>query len=59
MQCRILIAFAVSCLTLAVCAAPLPSPESSKLLDRIPIPEPAEVARAPEPEPGCKMYACI
>ncbi|KAJ7278025.1 hypothetical protein C8J57DRAFT_1713570 [Mycena rebaudengoi] len=58
MQCRIIVAFVLSCIVLSVSAAP--TPDLSKglhILDREP--ENAGVARAPEPEPGCKMYLCI
>ncbi|KAJ7099121.1 hypothetical protein C8R44DRAFT_747802 [Mycena epipterygia] len=53
MQCTFLIAFVVSCLTLSVSAAPI-SDSSLHITDRIP-----EIARAPEPELGCKIYSCI
>ncbi|KAJ7177147.1 hypothetical protein C8R46DRAFT_1213710 [Mycena filopes] len=65
MQCRFLLAFFVSCLTLSVAAAPIAiavdltlSPENLARAP-LPVPESPEVARAPEPEPGCKMYSCI
>ncbi|KAJ7653525.1 hypothetical protein B0H17DRAFT_1214637 [Mycena rosella] len=57
MQCTFLITFVLSWLTVAISAVPAPTTETSKelhILDRIP-----ELARAPEPEPGCNMYACI
>ncbi|KAJ6571188.1 hypothetical protein B0H19DRAFT_1372370 [Mycena capillaripes] len=54
MQCRILIAFVVSCLTLSVAAAPI---ADSSILDRTPAP--VEIERAPEPEPGCRIYSCV
>ncbi|KAJ6448025.1 hypothetical protein C8R45DRAFT_1134597 [Mycena sanguinolenta] len=53
MQCRILVAFAVSCLMLSVAAAPI---ADSSILDRTP--EPVEIERAPEPEPRCRLYTC-
>ncbi|KAJ6566341.1 hypothetical protein B0H19DRAFT_1232576 [Mycena capillaripes] len=56
MQCRILIAFAVSCLTLSVAAAPI---ADSTILDRTPVSVEIERAPEPEPEPGCRMYSCI
>ncbi|KAJ7679863.1 hypothetical protein B0H17DRAFT_1206365 [Mycena rosella] len=57
MQCNFLITFVLSWLTVAISAAPAPTMETSKalhILDRIP-----ELARSPEPEPGCKIYTCI
>ncbi|KAJ6489375.1 hypothetical protein DFH09DRAFT_1377534 [Mycena vulgaris] len=69
MQCRNFIAFVVACLTLSVSAAPVPDSskglhivdrDSSKglhILDRTPELADLEVARAPEPEPGCKIQA--
>ncbi|KAJ7192576.1 hypothetical protein GGX14DRAFT_594436 [Mycena pura] len=55
MQSKLLVAFVVSCLTLAVSAMP-----ALVHSDRAPAPEPVEVevARAPEPapEPGCRLY---
>ncbi|KAF7335682.1 hypothetical protein MVEN_02223500 [Mycena venus] len=56
MQFKFLVAFVVSCLSLSVAAAPIAG-EGLHVLDRSS--EPAEIARAPEPEPGCKMYNCI
>ncbi|KAJ6566420.1 hypothetical protein B0H19DRAFT_1137752 [Mycena capillaripes] len=52
MQCRILIAFAVSCLTLSVAAAPI---ADSSILDRTPVSVEIERAPEPEPEPGCRI----
>ncbi|KAJ6589505.1 hypothetical protein B0H19DRAFT_1249039 [Mycena capillaripes] len=68
MQCKLLIALALSFLTFAVSAAPIPE---SSILDReiehAPFVGMSEVAREPEPEPeteteearACRMYACI
>ncbi|KAJ6566414.1 hypothetical protein B0H19DRAFT_1373997 [Mycena capillaripes] len=56
MQCRILIAFTVSCLTLSVAAAPI---ADSSILDRTPVSVEIERAPEPEPEPGCRMYSCV
>ncbi|KAJ7212796.1 hypothetical protein C8J57DRAFT_1732499 [Mycena rebaudengoi] len=58
MQCRIIVAFVLSCIALSASGAPVP--DFSKRLDILPRePENAGVARAPEPEPGCKLYLCI
>ncbi|KAJ6453754.1 hypothetical protein C8R45DRAFT_1112310 [Mycena sanguinolenta] len=68
MQCRILLAFVVSLLTVAVTAAPVP--ESTDVLKRIedaPFVGISDVARAPEPEAeteteearACRLYSCI
>ncbi|KAJ7251041.1 hypothetical protein C8J57DRAFT_1520907 [Mycena rebaudengoi] len=55
MQCRIIVAFVLSCIALSVSAAP--ASNLSKILNREP--ENVGIARAPEPEPGCQMYQCI
>ncbi|KAJ7177168.1 hypothetical protein C8R46DRAFT_1347020 [Mycena filopes] len=60
MQCKFLLAFVISCLTLSSTAVPVAVAESTivpTILDRSP--EPVELARTPEPEPGCKLYSCI
>ncbi|KAJ6495157.1 hypothetical protein C8R45DRAFT_1072658 [Mycena sanguinolenta] len=54
MQYRILIAFVVSCFTLSVAAAPI---ADSSILD--PTPEVVKIERAPQPEPGCRLYTCV
>ncbi|KAJ7027305.1 hypothetical protein C8F04DRAFT_1399511 [Mycena alexandri] len=62
MQCKFLLASVVSCLMLSVAAAPIAVAElttTPENLARSPLPEPVEIARTPEPKPGCKMYACI
>ncbi|KAJ6517858.1 hypothetical protein DFH09DRAFT_1194649 [Mycena vulgaris] len=58
MQYRVLVGLVLSSLALSISAAP--TPELSKgdsIIKRIPV-EPV-VPRAPEPEPGCKMYTCF
>ncbi|KAJ7232727.1 hypothetical protein C8J57DRAFT_172259 [Mycena rebaudengoi] len=58
MRCRIIVAFVLSCIALSVSAAPVPNlSKGLHILNREP--ENAGVARAPEPDPGCKMYLCI
>ncbi|KAJ7232721.1 hypothetical protein C8J57DRAFT_1729796 [Mycena rebaudengoi] len=55
---RIIVVLVLSCIALSVSAAPTPYlSKGLHLINREP--ENAGVARAPEPEPGCKMYLCI
>ncbi|KAJ7246653.1 hypothetical protein C8J57DRAFT_1523357 [Mycena rebaudengoi] len=58
MQCRIIVAFVLSCMALSVSAAP--APDLSKALHILNRElENAAIAHAPEPGPGCKMYLCV
>ncbi|KAJ7466150.1 hypothetical protein B0H11DRAFT_2239877 [Mycena galericulata] len=60
MQCSFLVVLVMSCLALSISAAPVPAPNPDAglaILDRTF--ESAEVARAPEPEPACRLYSCI
>ncbi|KAJ7278622.1 hypothetical protein C8J57DRAFT_1502464 [Mycena rebaudengoi] len=53
-----MVAFVLSCIALCVSAAPAPNLRKGlHIINHEP--ENAGVARAPEPEPGCKMYLCI
>ncbi|KAK7000528.1 hypothetical protein R3P38DRAFT_1835616 [Favolaschia claudopus] len=57
MHCKSFFALIVSCMILSVAAAPIPNAEPSRSIagDVVEVPRLPE----PEPEPGCRMYACI
>ncbi|KAJ7443207.1 hypothetical protein B0H11DRAFT_2251039 [Mycena galericulata] len=72
MQCRVLVAFIVSVVTLAVSAAPLPNSSNSvhvlpREINPAPLVGMSDVAREAEPEAdeespearACRLYSCI